>query len=162
MARMTITMPDILKKQMDEVAEKVNWSNVAARAFEKKLGEIAARQIEMDTRSIIQRLRKTKMENEDADQADRNDGYQCGKKWAERRAEYGELEKLHRVRNDELGEPIGYSLYQIIFTEDEISYDEFLAYVLGGYDHSKFESDSFVDGFQAGALAVFDLVADEI
>jgi hypothetical protein len=40
---MNIWVPDDLKRRMDKVKKAgVNWSQVASRAFEVKLGEIAA------------------------------------------------------------------------------------------------------------------------
>ena len=43
MARMNIYVSDDLKERMDNAEERANWSQVASRAFEIELGEIAKR-----------------------------------------------------------------------------------------------------------------------
>lgn len=44
MARTTISIPDDLKKRMDQLEERVNWSRVAALAFESVIDNFPAYQ----------------------------------------------------------------------------------------------------------------------
>jgi len=63
------SIPDELKKRMDRVKEPVNWSSLAADAFELKLGEIARRQEEKTLEEVIARLRAHIVEDEMDDSA---------------------------------------------------------------------------------------------
>src|ERR1051325_2917552 len=95
--RTTITIPPSLKKQMDAVKEDVNWSAVACRAFEVKLGEIATRKVEKNMETVIQRLRSSKFKHEDKTY---NDGKKSGRSWATYQAEYAHLRELQKLRDN--------------------------------------------------------------
>jgi hypothetical protein len=67
--RTTITVPFGLKARMDAVSESVNWSAVAAAAFEAKLAEIAEKKLrevhmgnvdDVDLSAVADRLRMEK------------------------------------------------------------------------------------------------------
>jgi hypothetical protein len=51
--RTTITVPQDLKERMDAVQVDVNWSAVAARAFEEKLVEIASKKEKREMSDFI-------------------------------------------------------------------------------------------------------------
>lgn len=91
MARTTISLPDALKQRMDAVKDPVNWSQVAAHAFELKLGEIASRRESTNMNEVIQRLRASKIVHED-DQT--KAGFKEGEAWAKKRATWAQLERL--------------------------------------------------------------------
>ena len=58
--RQTVSIPIVLKQRMDKVAEPVNWSAEAGRAFEAKLAEISSRKEKQNMADVIQRLRASK------------------------------------------------------------------------------------------------------
>jgi hypothetical protein len=89
--RTTVSVPADLKKRMDKVAESVNWSALACRAFQDKLAEIAERKEKKEMGDVIERLRASKRKS-DSEQS--RDGYTAGQAWAERHAEAAELERL--------------------------------------------------------------------
>ena len=97
--RTTITVPQDLKARMDTVNEPVNWSALACRAFEAKLGEIAARKAKMtmDNQTAVERLRALKQQEEG--QAFRN-GVEAGIEWAKVEATPKELTRLRRWHDE--------------------------------------------------------------
>jgi hypothetical protein len=93
MARTTISIPDDLKDRMDRVKEDVNWSGIAADAFESKLNDIARKRTEKSMETVIARLRASKIE---AGLDLYTLGHKDGIKWASEVAEYAELRRLER------------------------------------------------------------------
>jgi hypothetical protein len=91
--RTTISLPRDLKRRMDAVKEEINWSAVACRAFEEKLGELAAKKEKKAMADIIQRLRAAKQRGADALY---RQGYEDGRRWASERAEYDDLVRLEQ------------------------------------------------------------------
>ena len=89
--RFNITIPDDLKARMKEVREDVNWSTVAAHAFEQKLAEILKRKGPKDMKSAIERLRasKQRLDNEEYEA-----GFEAGQNWAMESAEAWELTNI--------------------------------------------------------------------
>jgi hypothetical protein len=89
--RTTISISLDLKKRMDAVGESVNWSAVAARAFEDKLAEIANRRKKTAEEEVLERLRSSirRYKNEDYKRGD-----EAGRSWAKQHAEVQELENL--------------------------------------------------------------------
>jgi hypothetical protein len=86
--RTTISVPKGLKNRMDAVAGQVNWSQVAVRAFEEKLAEIAAGKRVKNLEDAIQRLRVSKLRGEDKNW---QRGYEAGGAWARGESEADEL-----------------------------------------------------------------------
>jgi hypothetical protein len=91
MARTTISIADDLKKRMDAVSEPVNWSQVAARAFEQILGDIASRKQNRVMNNVVQRLRASRIATEDKDY---RAGQSPGVRWAQASATWAELDNL--------------------------------------------------------------------
>jgi hypothetical protein len=88
--RTTITVPQTLKTRMDAV-EGVNWSALAARAFEAKLREIEMRDKKALSREeIVKRLQATQ---EDDARQDYEAGKQAGQAWAGRQATAKQLKR---------------------------------------------------------------------
>src|SRR5262249_23608495 len=77
--RTTISLPPDLKSRMDAVKESVNWSGVAAAAFEAKLKELAARKEPENMEDVVKRLRAAaELEANEEYQA----GFEAGQAWA--------------------------------------------------------------------------------
>jgi hypothetical protein len=89
--RTTISVPGDLKMRMDRVNEPVNWSALACRAFEDKLGEIAARSENKTMIDVIERLRAS-LRDEQGQSF--KEGYEIGKNWARDRATAAQLRRL--------------------------------------------------------------------
>lgn len=57
--RQIVSIPANLKERMDKVADQVNWSAVAARAFEEKLKELESGILPIEiARNILRRIEK--------------------------------------------------------------------------------------------------------
>src|SRR5262245_14260814 len=92
--RTTVSIPQDLKARMDAVSEPVNWSQVAVRAFEDKLAEIASRKKEKTMSDAIQRLRASKLKGDDRRY---REGHEAGWAWARDVAEAEELRRLTKA-----------------------------------------------------------------
>lgn len=102
--RTTVSIPSDLKARMDAVTEPVNWSSVAARAFEEKLAEIASRKQEKNMSDVMQRLRASKLRGQDERT---KAGHTAGVAWARSSAEVSQLESLSAFLERLDGEPSG-------------------------------------------------------
>ena len=91
--RQIVSIPADLKRRMDKVADEVNWSAVAAQAFEGKLGEIAAKREKKTMQDVIQRLRGLK--SKEADQTFL-EGKAAGERWAKESATPKEMQRLEQ------------------------------------------------------------------
>jgi hypothetical protein len=94
-ARTTISVPPDLKRRMEAVEEDVNWSAVACRAFEAKLGEIASRKEKKTMDDVIARLRASKQREDDLDY---RYGEAQGRDWAANHASAHALMRLEDYR----------------------------------------------------------------
>ncbi len=139
--RTCISLPRALKEQMEGAEGSVNWSAVAAGAFELKLKEIEAQKETKSMEDVIARMKA-------ADELDSRESYQNGRrdgeKWAREVARPKELRRLEASAN-EVEDDL--ELYEQFFDErssDSIDEDE--------------DPDSYAKGFIEGALAVWDQV----
>lgn len=166
-ARMTITLPPELKKRMDRVKEPVNWSALAADAFTKKLGELAAKKEKKDMTDVIERLRASKMES--ASQQEK-EGQEVGRAWATHSAEAIDLERLYRLgsslndydwgqlcHNGHAGSTVAGAITQ---SDDYRDHEEFWEQILERTETA--EDSDFITGFFNGALEVWRDVKDKI
>lgn len=171
-ARMNISVQDDLKRRMDDVTECVNWSSMAAGAFEIMLGQIAARKERKVTTDVIQRLRASKVEG-DSDES--RVGYEDGHRWATHQAQYSELKALTDQRDLSEGLDWGSQdcdygprerFYFCIRRPDDGNRDHARAFWAGidASACSEFAGDDalYVTGFSLGALAVWDKVEKEL
>jgi len=171
MARTTISITDDLKRRMDRVREPVNWSAVAAEAFERKLGDIAQnKQERVSMEAVIARLRASKNERGLDEFAL---GEARGTEWAMKTAEYAELSRLekHFDVTDMLehfsrpGSALGWA--------ERLAFTTLPMGLLGqhtGQDAAEFweragvleqrhlKSAEFLRGFVHGAMAIFEQV----
>jgi hypothetical protein len=171
MARTTISIPDNLKKRMDKVREPVNWSAIAANAFELKLGEIARKQQEKTVEAVVQRLRASKLQSLSRIEAE---GREVGIEWAKKYAEWNELERVAQINSDEWfsGPPnapfcwADYLAFEIQGTNrDELDRsisEDFWYRSLGDSRDKRLDSEEFLGGFVAGAVEVFEEVENKL
>ena len=147
MARISLYIPDELRTRMDAAgAEEINWSEVArpsltaaVAAFEHKKGQ--------NVSTAIERLRASKRHS---DQQEKTSGYNDGRSWAENKAEYNELVRLHRRRKDHPGESPGDALNRAVVPS--VTAPEITAW----------PSDRYGRAFIEGALKFFSEVRAEV
>jgi hypothetical protein len=176
--RTNISLPRELKARMDAVEAPVNWSSVAAQAFEQKLLELESKKEVGSMDEVIARLKA-------ADELDRKAEYQDGRKagdrWAREDARPRQLRALSSLRLhgtvtailEEFGRApaleefkrwdangISVSLYKFINPAQEAdaaSVRAFWASALGdeAVRANRIENQDFVLGFCDGALDVW-------
>jgi hypothetical protein len=171
MARTTISISDDLKKRMDRVKEPVNWSAIAAEAFELKLGELARNRKEKVMDNVIERLRASKIQRVNAVE---RLGHEAGKTWAANFAEYDELERIAEIDTSEwfAGEPMApygwcdYLAFTILGTSqdehDGTVAQDFWDRAVGDSRDPRLASEKFLEGFIDGAAAVYRKVESKI
>jgi hypothetical protein len=94
-ARLGLTLPPELKKEMDEVPEEVNWSAVAAEAFRRKLTQLQSEREATTMEEVIGRMRADEKLNDDAMH---KEGRQAAEQWVmKRRAKPKELRRLDKA-----------------------------------------------------------------
>lgn len=98
-ARTTISVPGDLKRRMLKVRH-VNWSAIAAAAFEAELAAIAQRSQGVDIHSVRERLRASKAASETESY---RKGFEEGYRWAQTSAEHAELKRLSTMYNSLAG-----------------------------------------------------------
>jgi hypothetical protein len=96
MGRIHLYLPDDLRDRMDTAAKAsdVNWSSVAATAFELHLAEIAARKKRTTMKDTVQRLRASRLKTE---KRQTNDANKAGMKWTAEEAEWAQLQSLEAL-----------------------------------------------------------------
>jgi hypothetical protein len=174
--RTTITIPQSLKERMDAVGDSVNWSALAARAFEAKLLEIELRSKRtMSKEDVLKRLRAAKAEDDEEEVAD---GKQAGREWAEQDARPKELRRLEGLYSrctgrewEDFFDAPGSTAYstaeRLLFTlhpENDGDRQEAGSFWEGalGDDKARAEEDAFLQGFAEGALEVWNEVKDSL
>jgi hypothetical protein len=162
MARMSIYVPDALKAEMDEIGDNgVNWSGEAQRVFEAAIQRVKWPK-EPKMEDVIARLRASK---DTEDQNDNLAGLAAGREWAMKHATHRELKKLATM-----------DLLDSNHQEDEawLVVDRALGTGEDGPDSSFwFEpaddrfgftppSDTYVEGYLAGASEVWEAVSTKV
>jgi hypothetical protein len=99
-ARMNITVPAALKARMDAVGGGVNWSAVAARAFEAEVRSHEALKEGATMDDVFARLEASE---EGCDQEDLIEGKKAGRAWACKDASASELRRLARFMDTTAG-----------------------------------------------------------
>jgi hypothetical protein len=173
--RMTITIPVSVKEHMDQVKEQVNWSAVAAEAFQRKVVEIRTRRTKAMTKAaIISRLKAAG----EADPKGFEAGRAFGRKWGEEKAPPRYLRNLARNPEEAFewkvdpdpapyeGGPyrtISYTLARVITDESGgENAQAFWAETVGADGYELADKEDFARGFVAGALEVWEEVKDEL
>jgi hypothetical protein len=117
MARMNISVPEDLKKQMDAIGERINWSGVAQRAFEKEILTMEARQQVEDIDGAVARLQASKAV---AGESSAEFAKERGRKWAMTRATYPQLKAIGTATwDDDLDEGLAPDLGRWATSEHE-------------------------------------------
>jgi hypothetical protein len=171
-----ISVPVDLQKRMLKHAE-VNWSGIAAEAFERKLNDLSKQKEVSGMSGMIERLRASK---ERATSGIFTAGREAGEKWAKDAAEFDELQRLEQFR-DRLGSD--WDAWFVAQDSDAFGGAHWLAVaILDGESPSRQEVDEFWDraisdteaaeeqrhssefvrGFAEGALEAFKQVKDHL
>jgi hypothetical protein len=169
MARMTISIPNDVRKRMERVKDAVNWSAIAAGAFEHKLGEIASKQKEKSMENVVARLRASKLTHASHQN---KEGYDAGVRWANDTADYDDLVRLRDLEIDEFfaGQPkapysasdyLAFAILDIdVEGTDRGGNREYTERLWGEQDER--DEEEFCTGFCEGALSVFNKVAGQL
>ena len=171
----SISVSQSLRRRMDKVKSRVNWSAVACAAFEQELAKIDSQKEVRKMKDVIDRLRATKVEEgNDMHEA----GYETGQQWAKHDASAKQLKRLDALRgrllhdwDESFDSQCGSSAYSIaerLFFEIEPNCDgerseasEFWETAAPDDTHS-IEDDDWLRGFADGALAVWGEVKSQV
>ncbi len=148
MAKITLSLPDNLKEQMDTVSDDVNWSATAADALTRKLGEIAQAKVVKDLSDVAARFKAEDLEDE---QEDFQRGHEAGYEWAKDDARPKSLRAI--------GKHLDCVMANIEWSANLLAT---WAYCDEGdmfEDEELDEVDDFYRGFAYGAIALYDEVA---
>ena len=164
MARKTVWVSDELMERMEKAnkTEDVNWSQVAATAFEVKLAEVAARKEKKTMEDVIQRLKASKLK---AESNDYREGNEAGIEWAKGKAEWFDLVLLALGRKS--------ASFENLFEHEEFGGAHFFSVTLepeGGLSENalaglfgdRIDSPHYVRGFWEGAVEVHDEVKGKL
>lgn len=167
-ARMTITMPAVLKEEMESVKDEVNWSGVAAEAFRGKLLELTSQRKGTTMTEVIERMKA-------AEELERNHDYAEGKKagttWAQKTATPKQLRRLEQEYNPSeslTGEPNAFGWAGVVFwlifgdVDHRNELNDFWESTLGENDSNKINEVSFAEGFIDGAIEVWEAVKHKL
>jgi hypothetical protein len=171
-ARTTISIADDLKRRMDRVRKPVNWSSVAAEAFERRLNVMAQNKQEKSSmEAVIARLRASR------DQRGLDEfalGEARGSEWAMKIAEYAELSRLEKHFDvTDMLEHYNDRTKSVFSWAERLAFTTLPMRPLGQYtsqDAAKFwaragvleprhlQSAEFLRGFVEGAVSIFEQV----
>ena len=174
--RTSISIRRDLKRRMDKVKEPVNWSALAAEAFERKLTEIQIKQENPEMSKVIERLRASQRE---AESELYQEGWSAGEDWAEKSAEAIELKRLEAWLSNrdfdpyryENSETYAWSAADCLFFQlhpgddnDRQSAGFFWECILrdDAESQSNLHEPEFLRGFVEGALDVWDKAKDRL
>ena len=179
--RTTISIPQEVKEKMDAVEDSVNWSAAATRAFEEKLGQIAAQKKEKSMEDVIQRLRASKRKFETYYT---NEGLRAGKEWAINDATWSSLRDVGETflktswdvwlaasKDPKNPSAVANRLACVMYNEQEYwdyhftgqPFEEFIWEDMLGPDNNKWRQDTdFLRGFVEGAVEVYKEVQDRV
>jgi hypothetical protein len=165
--RTTITIPQKLKDEMDALGAQVNWSAVAAEAFQRKVAEVrSGREKATMKQKVIERLRKAGQ----ADQQGFEAGQAAGRKWAEEKALPRHLRAIENAEeayvtdeDEEHGWSASENLaHAITAMNDMYECRAFWDDAIGPKGSNLMEVEDFAHGFIAGAREVWDEVKGDL
>lgn len=179
-ARFSILLPDSLKRKMDAVTEPIDWSAIAARAFESRVKELEFNK-ECEIDGAVARLREQKQQRENIIF---KDGYKAGRIWALKSANIRQLQNLHGYFDELMKAATGLWAYLFETTAGQPGLAEWRIYCKiepefsgdseassnfwanfkvkescldEGYLHTE-----WVRGFAEGALAIWNSIKDKL
>lgn len=170
--RMNISLPKGLKRRMDRVRDNVNWSAIAATAFEREVRRLEStdKVKEKLMMEVAQRLRSSLQDDE---VVAAGYGFEAGLQWAMHHASHPQLARIEEIAESSMhdgewigvpnapwsrGDLVAMSILGIQPDSDSVR-DELQDFYEGGYDdiaemlHASDEAQ--VKGFVEGALDVF-------
>lgn len=174
MPNISVYVNDDLKRRMDAEKDE-NWSKLASASFNKKLAELIQRKTVNDMEAAIQRLRASRNEYEEMINAE---GFEAGKEWAERYADFGQLKRLCEFGERLESEPV-YG-WEFFFGEDSNNAycaSERLVFEIEGEEPDRNLASDFWDAalgnedlpeadfaraFAEGAIEFFKRVSDKL
>lgn len=151
MARISVSVPDEMKAEMDSLGYRVNWSGVAQAAFDLEIQRCRWPK-EPDMSDVIERLKASKTEFEAREQAE---GQQDGRKWAMDKADYEELQTVAGMELWRFQSPFWSAFDRLLGLDDRA--DSFWT----DWDPKK-PSDPYVQAFVEGAGEVWSEVSDRL
>jgi hypothetical protein len=171
--RTSVSVPADLRRRMNLVKVRVNWSEVACRAFELKIAELITERGVKNMKDVVARLRASKIENEDARTME---GREDGAKWAKELASFQELEKLEAIEERaflEFTDPVGSAycggecFYFALHPAEHWDRDEARKFWNHVHDDDDkrdeiMSSSDYLRGFRDGALETWDQVKDQL
>jgi hypothetical protein len=177
--RVNISIARGLKSRMDAVTVPVNWSAVAAQAFEAKLLELASKKEVGSMEDVIARL-KASAELEDKD--DFQAGFAAGERWAKQTARPKQLRRLEEyIEGCAAGDIDWFDVGSPRWKAPWGATGRFALAVLGldgdvadrgaaeafwrsalGTDAERINDPDFFRGFGEGAEALWEAVRDEL
>jgi hypothetical protein len=155
---------------MDAVTESINWSAIAADAFERKLLDLASRKKVGTMDEVIERLKAAaKIEENKEYQA----GHKAGVRWAKANASPKELRRIADYIDGHQGDwadiddswnaPESFVFaMRPKWKADGIAADEFWEQALGDDGAQQIKDEDFLRGFGEGAMEIWEMVSHEI
>jgi hypothetical protein len=172
MARSNISIPDDLKRRMDQVeGERVNWSALACQAFESRLAEIITKQGAKDMEEVVARLRASRMKTSSKL---KTAGHEAGVEWAKTSAEAEELRRIEGLCSSDWAEWLAGPFNMSYGVEEcfvfavqpendgsRSAVDDFWGQAAPEITRPEINED-FIDGFTNGAMEVWYAVKDRL
>ncbi|WP_147306463.1 hypothetical protein [Methylovirgula sp. 4M-Z18] len=148
MARMSISVPETLKEEMDAIGDKENWSGLAQSAFQSVVFSHKSRK-NQDMEAVIERLRASKAQ---AIADDIAEGKQDGRNWAAHTASYREIKRTIKFLEENREHSPTVSQY---CEEMELTLEEF-------FDGEPNLSEPYFEGWLAGVEELWKEVEDKL
>lgn len=153
MARMSIYVTDGMKERMSALDERVNWSEVAQKAFEREISiSTLTEDPKMD--QVITRLRQSK---ERFKETEAKSGREHGRNWAKAHASFKDLQAIANANfggRDDLAVAFDELLGNTAHDPDECFWQ--------GPDGLEFPTNEYVEAYVQGAKDIWAEVADKI
>lgn len=159
MARINLTLPDDLKRKMDDVS--ANWSAIAAVAFKKVVDLETLCITENAMNAVVLRLKKSKEEYE---QEVAKQARELGQSWGAQHASFKHLKQLDRLHGEGMAFSGWHQFCQILGIDADYGARAAAQDIADDADEfvAQAEEDGFMDEFVEGALQVFHEVQDKL
>lgn len=152
--RRNVSIPADLERRMRACSDshRVNWSQVAARAFEEELRYIEIRKKGSEVmKSTIERWKRGM---DEAKKVSQEQGYADGREWAADDSEYHEAKAVAELRQQE--SPVTASaVWQAANADTDWTFHDFWERFAGS-DYEKIVNDDYAEGFVKGVGEVWD------
>ena len=161
--RTTISLPAELRRRIKASDADVNWSAVAARAFEAELARINTQKNSVSLDDVVARLRTT-------GNPSRSELFESGRLqgeiWAQRQAAANQLRSLHAKRREAKAKGAANAENWLTIIDNKRPPIEVLSQIVGfekktprsAETQALMKSSEYVHGFAAGALHIWKQV----